>query len=185
MSDIYYRLELLPSEEAADLYKNILERSDDNAGVDMFVVEDCETQAGKVSLLNLGCKARMVRCYPDEIEQEVHFNIYPRSSIWKSGVTLANSVGVIDKSYRGTLMAAVIPIYKPTGYWSNMNGDAKNGSYIWMNCDSKDTGNPVIGKGQRLVQIVAPDMGHIKEVRIVESLPETVRGEGGFGSSGR
>ena len=184
MTDTYYRLEILPEDNAVDLYKSV-ERSDDNAGFDLFVAEKCETQAGKVSLLNLGCKARMVKCFPDEIEQEVPFWLAPRSSIWKSGVTQANSIGIIDKSYRGTLMGAVVPIYKPTGYWSNMSGSATSGSYVWMNCDSKDTGNPIIERGQRLFQIVAPDMGHIKIVKIVESLSETSRGEGGFGSSGR
>lgn len=185
MADTYYRLEILPLADAKDLYKSELERSDDNAGFDMFVAEDCETKAGTVSLVNLGCKARMVKCFPDEMEQDVPFWLAPRSSIWKSGVVQANSIGVIDKSYRGTLMGAVLPIYKPSGYWSNMSGTPSSGSYVWMNCDAKDTGNPILERGQRLFQIVAPDMGHIKEVRIVESLPETKRGEGGFGSSGR
>ena len=185
MADTYYRLELLVAPEAKELYQNVEGRSDENAGFDMFVAEECETKAGQVSLLNLGCKARMVKCYPDEMEEEVPFWLAPRSSIWKSGVTQANSLGVIDKSYRGTLMGAVVPIYKPTGYWSSMSGNATSGSYIWMNCDSRDTGNPILERGQRLFQILAPDMGHIKEVRIVDSLPETKRGEGGFGSSGR
>ena len=188
MADTYYRLELLVAPEVKDLYKSIENRSDENAGFDLFVAEDYEMKAGEVTLLNLGCKARMVQCFLDSAlvpEKEVHFTIYPRSSIWKSGVTQANSVGVIDKSYRGTLMGAVVPIQKPAGYWSKMSGDTKSGSYIWMNCDSRDTGNPIIQKGQRLFQIVAPDMGWIKEVRIVESLSETVRGDGGFGSTGR
>jgi dUTPase len=43
----------------------------------------------------------------------------------------------------------------------------------------------LVEKGVRLFQIVAPDLGHIKEVVIVESLPVTSRGEGGFGSTGR
>jgi dUTPase len=184
MSDTYYRLELVPLEGAMELYKSEQDRPNDNAGFDMFVAETCETKAGTVSLLNLGCRARMVKCLPSS-EQEVPFWLAPRSSIWKSGVVQANSIGVIDKSYRGTLMGAVTPIYKPTGYWSNMSGNSTSGSYVWMNCDSRDTGNPIIEKGQRLFQIVAPDMGWIKEVRIVESLPETKRGEGGFGSSGR
>ncbi len=183
MADTYYRLEILPT--CKDLYQNITERSDENAGFDLYVAEDCETKAGQVSLINLGCKARMVKCYPDEMEQEVAYWLAPRSSIWKSGVVQANSIGVIDKSYRGPLMGAVTPIYKPTGYWSNMSGNSTSGSYIWMNCDSRDTGNPILQKGQRLFQIVAPDMGWIKEVRIVDSLPDTVRGEGGFGSTGK
>lgn len=185
MADTYYRLELVVAPGAEDLYKSVSERSDDNAGFDLFVAETCETKAGQVSLLNLGCKARMVKCYPDEMEQEVAFWLAPRSSIWKSGVVQANSLGIIDKSYRGPLLGAVVPIYKPSGYWSNTSGTPSSGSYVWMNCDSKDTGNPIIERGQRLFQILAPDMGHIKEVRLVQTLSETVRGEDGFGSTGR
>ncbi len=187
MSECYYRLELLPSEEGKEFYNRNLDRDNQNAGFDLFVAKECQCEAGKVSLLDLGCKARMVKVHQDEMEEEVHYWMPPRSSIWKSGVTQANSLGVIDKSYRGPLMGAVLPIHKPTGYWSQLSaGDGpKTGSYVWMNCDSRDTGSPVIERGQRLFQIVAPDMGWIKEVRIVNTLPETVRGEGGFGSTGK
>jgi dUTP pyrophosphatase len=54
-------------------------------------------------------------------------------------------------------------------------------AFLWNTTDK-----PVeVKKGDRLVQIVAPDMGNISRVRLVNSLDETVRGEGGFGSSGR
>jgi len=187
MSEQYYRLELLPSEEGQSYYNRDVIRDNQNAGFDLFVVKEEQCEAGKVSLLDLGCKARMVKCIPGTSEEEVHYWLAPRSSIWKSGVTQANSMGVIDKSYRGPLMGAVLPIFKPSGYWAQFSsGDGpKTGSYIWKGCDSKDTGSPVIEKGQRLFQILAPDMGHIKEVRIVESLSATVRGEGGFGSTGK
>ena len=187
MNDSYYRLEILATEEGKEFYNRDIIRNNDNAGFDLFVAKEEQCEAGKVSLLDLGCRARMVKCFPDEMEEEVPFWLCPRSSIWKSGVTQANSLGIIDKSYRGVLMGAVVPIYKPSGYWSQLSaGDGpKTGSYIWMNCDSKATGSPVIEKGQRLFQIVAPDMGHIKEVRIVENLNLTVRGDGGFGSTGK
>jgi len=38
--------------------------------------------------------------------------------------------------------------------------------------------------GERHFQIVAPNMGHIEQVVIAIALPETERGEGGFGSTG-
>lgn len=182
-----YRLELLPSEEGKEFYNRTVERSNTNAGFDLFVTKEVQCEAGKVTLVDLGCKARMVKVLPDGSEEEVHYWLPPRSSIWKSGVTQANSLGVIDKSYRGPLMGAVLPIHKPSGYWANLStGEgAKTGAYVWKNCDSKDTGSPILEKGQRLFQIVAPDMGWIKEVKIVETLDSTDRGEGGFGSTGR
>lgn len=187
MTDTYYRLELLPTEEGKGFYTRTVERDNSNAGFDLFVVKEEQCEAGKVSLLDLGCKARMVKCFPSGMEEDVHFWLAPRSSIWKAGVTQANSLGIIDKSYRGPLMGAVVPIYQPKGYWAQITaGDGpRTGSYIWKNCESRETGSPVIEAGQRLFQVLAPDMGWIKEVRIVESLSQTQRGEGGFGSSGR
>jgi dUTP pyrophosphatase len=71
---------------------------------------------------------------------------------------MANSVGVIDRTYRGELMGAVV-----------VAGGAE----------------PVkVSRGERLFQIVAPDMGHIAAAVPVEELDATVRGAGGFGSTG-
>lgn len=65
---------------------------------------------------------------------------------------MLNSIGVIDKGYRGELMA-----------------------FLWNTTDAPVT----VKKGERLVQIVSPDMGAIQKVVVV-----TVRGDGGFGSTG-
>jgi dUTPase len=184
MSDLTYRLELLPTEAGAHYYKPVFERSNENAGFDVFLAEDCQTQFGTVSLTNLGCRARMVRCYADEMEEDVHYWLSPRSSIWKAGVTQANSLGIMDKSYRGILMGAVLPIYKPSGYWDALH-EPKTGSAVWVNAASEQKHAPLLEKGTRLFQILAPDMGWIKEVRIVSELPETQRGDGGFGSTGK
>jgi len=73
---------------------------------------------------------------------------------------MANSLGIIDKTYRGILMGSVTEV-------------------------SKATPISQVEAGVRLFQILAPDMGWIKEIYIVESLPTTTRGEGGFGSTGK
>ena len=91
------------------------------------------------------------------LKTESHFWLMPRSSIFKTGLIMANSTGVIDKSYRGELKAPV---------WS-------------MTAKSNVT------CGDRLFQIVAPDMGWIRNVRIVSALPDSDRGAGGFGSTGK
>ena len=52
---------------------------------------------------------------------------------------------------------------------------------------SESTEPTKITVGQRIVQVLAPDMGHIGRVviRDLADLDETSRGEGGFGSTGK
>jgi dUTP pyrophosphatase len=160
----YYRLEILPvGWESVDgcPYNVVAERSDDNAGYDLYcrqltTVPNVAQAQGKGTLAPLGLKVRLVKVW-NSGESDSHFWLLPRSSIYKTPLMMANSVGVIDASYRGELMAPV-----------RSNGPEYN-----------------IIRGERLFQIVAPDMGWIREVRIVDTLPETVRGEGGFGSTGK
>lgn len=179
----YYRLELLVNPEARDLYsQEILYREDTNAGFDLFVSKHYEPKRGEVSLLDLGCKARMLRV-TDGHTDEVHYWLAPRSSIWKSGVMMANSMGIIDKSYRGPLMGAVVPLpERPDGEYRKILDVYTK---VYADCDRVDRQPIRIQRGQRLFQILAPDMGWIREVHLVDLLPETSRGEGGFGSTGR
>jgi len=130
-------------------------RNNENAGVDLYTVEDWNGTVGEPPhLLDLGTKAMMIS---DLTGDTVHFWLAPRSSIFKTGHIMANSLGVIDRSYRGPLKAPVVALPGSVGFKS----------------------------GDRHFQILAPDMGYIREVRRVESLPATVRGEGGFGSTGK
>jgi len=173
-----YCLELFPvDQETLQLYVNSLTsvlgnpiltndgtrtftRNNDNAGLDLYTARN-QTVSGQVTLLDMGVKARMSyreRYY--EVNTPVHYWLAPRSSIWKQGLTQANSIGVIDKTYRGNLMGAVLPIYR-------------------------DKELTILG-GTRLFQVLAPDMGHISSVilRPLSHLDETSRGSGGFGSTG-
>lgn len=159
----YYRLELLVTEQGEPFYPpvgTIEKPSQDNAGYDLKVVVDL-SPVTVASLVPLGVKARMIKYTPmgEGIEQveDCHFTLEPRSSIYKTGLIMANSRGIIDRSYRGQLMAPVISV----------------GSKLSS-----------VEKGTRLFQIIAPALGYIKEVEYVASLPETQRGEGGFGSTG-
>ena len=128
----------------------------DNAGYDLVTAEDwCSTPGEGAHLLNLGVRAMLVE---SESRDPVHYWLLPRSSIYKTGYSMANSVGVIDRSYRGILKAPVV----------------LTGAGVV----------PGLKYGDRHFQIVAPNMGHIEQVVIAIALPETTRGEGGFGSSG-
>ena len=149
-----YTLELLPTTPEASTFYSTGERNTDNAGIDLFVPELNTFAPGEKKLVSMRVKARMT----DSSGNQVHYWMPPRSSISKTGLLLLNSIGVIDKTYRGELMA-----------------------FLW-----NTTANVVeVKKGDRLVQIIAPDMGAIGDISIVTSLDDTVRGEGGFGSSGR
>ena len=144
---------LLTNSKLSSFYKQSSEvRSNDNAGFDLFVPDDVEFAPGEKKLVSMEVKAVLHNGTTD-----VHYWMLPRSSISKTGLMLCNSVGVIDRTYRGELMA-----------------------YLW---NTKDV-SVKVKKGDRLVQIVAPDMGHIANVELVSYLSATVRGEGGFGSTG-
>jgi dUTPase len=163
---MYYRLELLPTADGAAYYKD-MDLSSDNAGIDLYTcgaVDPADLASpSKPRLLDLGTAARLVWVGADASETDVHFWLCPRSSIYKTGLVMANSQGVIDKTYRGVLKAPI---------WSV--APAVSADYF--------SANPI--QGSRLFQIVAPDMGWIKEVRIVKELPTTSRDAGGFGSTG-
>jgi len=160
----WYELEILNLGKEKQFYPLALyNRSDDNAGFDLHCSED--TFVGTTTtFIPFEITVRLVKVeampngQSDEyLKTDSHFWLVPRSSIYKTGLMMANSVGVIDKSYRGELKAPV---------WS-MTGETK------------------VQYGDRLFQIVAPDMGWIRHVRTVDSLPNTVRGQSGFGSSGK
>ena len=161
----WYELEVLPlSENIQQVYPiATYNRSEDNAGFDVYAAADVEVKQ-TVEFVPFGIAVRLLKVEPmpnggsnDYLKTDSHFFLMPRSSIYKSGLIMANSVGVIDKSYRGELKAPV---------WSM-------------------TGNSVVKTGERWFQIVAPDMGWIRNVKLVDHLPETDRGVGGFGSTGK
>lgn len=147
-----YTLNLLPSEDAKPFYVSNASRDNENAGYDLYVPAEVTFAPRQKILVTMGVKAVMT--FADNTS---HYWMLPRSSISKTGLMLCNSVGVIDRSYRGELMA-----------------------YLWNTTEKPVT----VKRGDRLVQIVAPDMGWISQTKVVDSLDETARGAGGFGSSG-
>ena len=84
--------------------------------------------------------------------------VYVRSSLgFKKGVTLSNSVGVIDSDYRGEIKVSL------------------------ANLSDKDF---TVEPGDRIAQLVITPVC-IPDIEIVNELPSTDRGEGGFGSTGK
>ena len=128
-----------------------------DSGFDVFVPEETVIAPSSVGFVNQKIKCKMVKQVGDD-KEPTGFYLYPRSSISKTPLLMANSVGIIDSGYRGNIIAAL------------RNLDPIN-SYV-------------ISKHQRIVQICAPDLSPFKIV-FVDELDETSRGEGGFGSTGK
>ena len=133
-----------------------------NAGFDLISTDSSfvnEKEYCNLYLSDLGVRAVMTRGDRLTPEATGHYRLVPRSSIYKTGYMMANSEGIIDRTYRGVLKAPVVLVSKTT--------------------------NPGMWAGNRYFQIVAPDLGWIYAVRIVDALPSTERGDGGFGSTGK
>lgn len=143
-----------------------------DSGLDLFCLEDLVLPPRAYSVkIPLG--VCMEAFYPQEqsyhntrtgqsggcvVRVPTSFYLYPRSSTGsKTPIRLSNSVGVIDSSYRGQLMAIV----------DNVSDEAFT-----------------LKKGERYFQVCAPDLGPIS-FEFVDSLSETKRGVGGLGSTGR
>ena len=119
-----------------------------DSGYDLTII-DKQKEYGKVTLYGTGIKVRP--------EHGWYIDIVPRSSIIKTGYILANSVGVIDRTYRGEIMIALMKI---------------------------DDNMPDIELPCKLVQMIPRPIVNIKWEE-VESFDETQRSEGGFGHTGK
>ena len=137
------------NETANELYQNHGHFHDGDAGLDLYILEDASLSPGETKLIKLG-----ISCEPED--GKAYF-LLPRSSISKTPLRLANSIGLIDGGYRGEIMAP---------------------------CDNIKDFEYQIEKGQRLFQLVAADCSPIS-YKIVDNLSDTTRGDGGFGSTGK
>jgi dUTP pyrophosphatase len=135
-----------------------------DAGFDLFAPETRRMYAACVQKIdyNVICAAKMINCGQTTYKyHNTGFYIYPRSSISKTDIRLANNVGIIDAGYRGHL--------------------------IGMFDVSYTEGGTTVNKFDRYLQICAPGLIPIV-VEMVSSREElgeeTARGTGGFGSTG-
>lgn len=148
----------------------VLTNSHPDSGFDLIVPDKATVCAESNILLDLSVKTAMVIINTDDAEPMITqsnlakrpcgFYMYPRSSLGaKTKLRLANSVGIIDSGYRGNLKACLDNIHPREAHY--------------------------IDKGDRLVQICAPDLTPfmVELVNSEEELSQTTRGTGGFGST--
>lgn len=127
---------------------------DGDAGLDLTAVNITHDKNG-----NLVCDTGLAM----EIPRGYVGLLFPRSSITKKTLSLANCVGVIDSGYRGEIKV----IFKPT---------------IHFNVENFENDFLVYKIGDRVAQILIIPYPQIKFIE-VENLSESIRGDGGFGST--
>ena len=117
------------------------------------------------------CSAQIVTSYKNSGDKTIYYTgyyMYPRSSLSKTRLRLANSVGIIDSGYRGNLIGMF---------------DCFSAGKSAL-CETEY--DYVVKPFEKLVQICAPNLCPVY-VELVESVEElsdvTLRGEGGFGST--
>ena len=157
--------------------KNMIYNNHFDSGFDLFIPnKNIKINKDEVKLVSLDVKCA---CYKFDIKfnnipiyriiqgrvkkgrgtsaQPSPFKIFPRSSMWKKGVLLANCTGIIDSGYRGVLFA---PLYS-----------IKDENLIEYN--------------NRYVQICMPGLDRFL-IQVVDKLDtNTKRGDGGCGSTGK
>ena len=150
--------------QTEDLYREYCNRAENHnssvidseffdAGFDLLTPEAVTSFPGDCVKINTQVVATL-HSYRNE---PMCFYMYPRSSISKTPLRLANSVGIIDSGYRGELQAPV---------------------------DNFSCQKYIVEEGQRLFQICSGDLTPFYNIKIVDSLDQTDRGAGGFGSTG-
>lgn len=141
-----------------------------DAGFDLYNVENIVTNNSNCNIVDHQIQSAMT-VYENGCERYVGYYLYCRSSTGsKTPLRLSNSVGIIDSGYRGNIKACFdnIKIFQP---------EAPIGfDKFVLNC------------GERYVQLCPPNLEYPMKVIIVDRVSdlgkETIRGVGGFGSTG-
>ena len=129
-----------------------------DVGYDLTIVNEEPVKYGKAFLYNTGIAVKP--------EDGYYIEIVPRSSFSKLGYSFANCVGIIDPDYRGTLKIAI--------NWTEI----EHGHIFYPRDHPLEHLLPC-----KAFQMIVRKLEKSSLIK-VEDLDDTVRGEGGFGSSG-
>lgn len=133
------------------------------SGFDLVAVEDVTVRLGETKLVKTGLSVAVDRGY--------ELQVRPRSGLsLKTPLRVANAPGTVDSDYRGE----VCVIISNTASEGDSHGNGRSFYH----------GDMIITKGDRIAQGVICPVLQV-EFEVVESLDDTTRGAGGFGSTGK
>jgi dUTP pyrophosphatase len=141
------------SDTAKLLYSDHSHYHEGDSGLDVYFVEEQTLGPHCMTLVDLQIQCEAVTSRDNTTN--ISYYLYPRSSISKTPLRMANSVGIIDAGYRGNLKVAI---------------------------DNTSDDPYTIERGQRLFQICSPTLEPLR-FTLVNELSQTSRGSGGFGST--
>jgi len=119
---------------------------------------DLHAAVSETLVLEPGQRALVPTGFAMAMPKELEAQVRPRSGLaYKHGITCLNSPGTIDADYRGEVKVLLINL----------------GSEPFA-----------VKRGERIAQIVFQRLPQVSLTE-VDELPETVRGEGGFGHTGQ
>ena len=137
-----------------------------DSGFDLYSIEDAKVEPGKIAMLDTGLAVQLPTSKQIPIDDlymltlTFEMQIRPKSGrAAKEGLIIVNTPGTIDSIYRGAIKVIMTTLGRKPIF---------------------------INKGEKIAQGVIVPVLCSPEVRIVETteLTETLRGEGGFGSTG-
>jgi dUTP pyrophosphatase len=129
-----------------------------DAGADMTAISKFQDELGNM-VYGTGIAMEIPRGYVGLL--------FPRSSVSKKVLSLANSVGVIDSTYRGEIIFK----FKPTPHFQ-------------VDSNTGFTGQETYEVGERVGQIIILPYPEI-EYEETDELSDTDRGTEGWGSTGK
>ena len=123
---------------------------------------------------NLKLAVQKERTFSNIGYNDLDFDIlaFPRSSVSKYNLVLANCIGLIDADYRGEVLLRFKYIWQPEDY--SIGKDKKIQGTVNY--------NKLYNKGDKVCQLKVTKIENVEFV-LVDELDSTTRGEGGFGST--
>lgn len=137
-----------------------------DSGFDLIVpLDKIFTKPFQTDMIDFQIKTEMLHSNtPNGNLKTSPFFLFPRSSMSKTPLILANHTGIIDSGYRGNI----------------------KGAFKWLKQDSDMSDNYTVEKYNRILQVSHPSLCPVYVVIVNEDeLTTTNRNDGGFGSTGK
>ena len=189
------KIQVLKNESYQSVDNLPIKGTDRATGFDVIVTSDPEIVGEKYEngsykridyiqyKTNLKLAVQKERQYSGFGYTDIDYDIlaFPRSSVSKYNLQLANSIGLIDADYRGELLLRFNYLWQPQDlnvYTNDQYDENKKTSYI----AGKPNLDKIYKKGDKICQLKVTKVENIEFV-LVNELDATNRGDGGFGST--